>query len=61
MISDTENLFKRYEKLISSEKEYSNIVEDIKALRQAIKNFKANENDMSIDVNGIKSYGCATG
>lgn len=54
MISDTENLFKRYEKLISSEKEYSNIVEDIKALRQAIKNFKANENDMSIDVNGIK-------
>ncbi|CAI4656646.1 ADM_collapsed_G0039400.mRNA.1.CDS.1 [Saccharomyces cerevisiae] len=54
MISDTESLFKRYEKLISSEKEYSNIVEDIKALRQAIKNFKANENDMSIDVNGIK-------
>lgn len=54
MISDTENLFKRYEKLISSEMEYPKIVNDIKAVKQAIKDFKTNENDMSIDVNGIK-------
>lgn len=54
MISDTENLFKRYEKLIANEKEYPKIVENIKSVRQSISKFKADENDMSIDVNEIK-------
>lgn len=54
MISDTENLFKRYENLISNEEEYPKVVADIKAVGKDIKKFKANENDMSIDVNQIK-------
>lgn len=54
MISDTENSFKKFEKLISADPEYEELHREAQYLRDQITRFKKNENDMSIDVNDIK-------
>lgn len=54
MISDTENSFKQFVKLLSKDPEYQELNQEVGYLRGQIVAFKKDENDMSIDVNDIK-------
>lgn len=54
MISDTENTFERFHKLISEHELYEETLEAVQAIRNRINNFKENDSDLSMDVHGIK-------
>ncbi|AMD18531.1 HBL371Cp [Eremothecium sinecaudum] len=54
MITDTEGVFEKHQNLINKEESYPGLLETLKNLRTKINHFKANDSDMSIDVDQIK-------
>ncbi|SCU92979.1 LAME_0F02234g1_1 [Lachancea meyersii CBS 8951] len=54
MISDTENAFKRFKQTIIKSPLYSEVLSELRSTRNMITDFKANESDLSTDVNDVK-------
>ena len=54
MISDTEGSFEKHKALISSDEQYEEVLNELKALRVMIDTFKKEEKDPKLDVNVIK-------
>ncbi|SMN22661.1 similar to Saccharomyces cerevisiae YLR369W SSQ1 Mitochondrial hsp70-type molecular chaperone [Maudiozyma saulgeensis] len=54
MISDTETAFEKYKDTISTDPQYGEVLNELKALRVMIDTFKKEENNTKLDVNVIK-------